>query len=144
MKTKSTKEKSPKAVKITQVEQIKTFEDACRIEDLDPKKVLPDFSDYPQQDQAAMIAHAQLVIIVRAANRVANKGKEWKPDWNNYSQDKWYPWFEMGGSAGFRFIGYDRWDSSSGVGSRLCFISQEVGTYVATQFIDLYKQYFIL
>lgn len=123
---------------------LKTFDDACKIEKLDPKKVIPDFSAYPKQDHAAMIAHAKLVIIARAANRLANGGKEWRPDWTDYNQWKHYPWFDMSrGSSGFRFNGYGRWGSDSRVGSRLCFISREVANHVGKQFVKLYKDYFL-
>lgn len=66
-------------------EKLKSFEDACKIEGLDAATVIPDFAPYPKQDHAAMIAHAKLVIIARAANRLANDGKEWKPDWGNWN-----------------------------------------------------------
>lgn len=123
---------------------IKTFEDACKVEKLDPKKVIPDFKLYPAKDKKAMIAHAKLVIIARAINRLANKGKQWKPDWSNYSQYKYYPWFEMGGSSGFRYYVCDGWCSDSYVGSRLCFISYEAGVYAGKQFTKLYKEYFVM
>ena len=123
---------------------LKTFEDACKVERLDPKKVIPDFKDYPAKDKKAMIAHAKLVIIASALNRLANNGKKWKPDWNNNQWDKYYPWFWMGGSSGFRFYVCDSWASHSSVGSRLCFISSEVGEYAGKQFIKLYKDYFVM
>jgi len=140
---KITVKKTTKA-KVTRIEQIKTFEDACRVEGLDPKQTIPDFSCFPSQDQAALSAHAQLVIIARAVNRVANKGKEWQPDWNDVNQWKYYPWFYLGGSAGFRFDDYGTWSSLSYVGSRLCFISREAATYAGQQFEGLYKQYFVM
>jgi len=126
------------------LEKIKTFEDACKYLRLDPKKVMPDFSCYPKEDHAAMIAHAKLVIIARAVNKIANKGKLWKPDWSNYNQLKYYPWFEMRGSSGFRFGGCAYWLSRSIVGSRLCFISREVAEYIGKTFEDLYKHYFTI
>ncbi|GHM98818.1 hypothetical protein WSM22_03080 [Cytophagales bacterium WSM2-2] len=125
--------------------EIKTFEDACKVERLNPKKVIPDFKVYPVNDRKAMIAHAKLVIIARALNRLANNGKTWKPDWNNEQWDKYYPWFWMnGGSSGFRFDDCDYWTSLSDVGSRLCFISREVATHAGNQFLNLYKAYFTL
>lgn len=124
--------------------EIKTFEDACKVEKLDPKKVVPDFKAYPTKDRKAMIAHAKLVIIAKALNKLANKGKAWKPDWSNYDQWKYYPWFEMGGSSGFRYHGYVSWYSRSAVGSRLCFISRDVALYAGTQFTKLYKEYFVM
>lgn len=124
--------------------EIKSFEDACKVEKLDPKKVVPDFKAYPAKDRKAMIAHAKLVIIARAANRLANKGKEWKPNWNKTSEYKYTPWFLMGGSSGFRFGGCDYWNSNSNVGSRLCFISYAVAEHVAKQFEALYKDYVVM
>ena len=123
---------------------LKTFEDACKVEKLDPKKVIPDFKLYPVKDRKAMIAHAKLVIIARALNRLANKGKQWKANWKDSSQYKYTPWFYMGGSSGFRYGGCDNWGSVSVVGSRLCFISWEVGKYAAEQFTKLYKEYFTM
>jgi hypothetical protein len=128
-----------------ELKQLKTFEDACKVEGLNSKKAIPDFSGFPKKDQKAMIAHAKLIIIVRAANRIVNKGKQWKPDWNNGLWDKWYAWFWMdGGSSGFRLSDCGVWRSGSGVGSRLCFISRETGEHVAKQFFKLYKDYFVM
>lgn len=124
---------------------VKTFEDACKVEQLDPKKVLPDFKLFPAKDRKAMIAHAKLVIICCAINRLANGGKQWKPDWDNGKWDKFYPWFWMnGGSSGFRYHDFDDWFSGSGVGSRLCYISRETADYAGKQFIKLYKEYFVM
>ncbi len=128
-------------MELMELTQLKTFEDACKIEQLDPKTVIPDFSCYPEQDRKSMIAHAKLVIIVRAANRIANGGEQWVPDFNDRDQRKYEAWFEMRGSSGFRFGDRGRWHSDSHVGSRLCFISSEVTQYVATTFIKLYNEY---
>lgn len=129
------------------LKKLKTFNDACKIEGLDPKKVIPDFSGFPKQDHAAMIAHAKLVIIARAANRLANDGIEWKPDWSNHEQWKYNVWMYHPagrGSSGFRFGDCGRWGSAPYVGSRLCYISHEVATYVGKKFETLYKEYFTL
>ena len=55
---------------------------------LDPEKVLPDFSSYPESDRLAMEAHSKLVIIAKAANQIDNDCKEWQPDWSNYDEYK--------------------------------------------------------
>lgn len=124
---------------------LKTFEDACKVEKLDPKTVIPDFSCYPEEDRKSMEAHAKLVIIVRAANRLANSGKQWIPDFTNFDERKYEAWFDLeeNGSSGFRFDGYGYWVTGSVVGSRLCFISKEVCEYVGKQFLETYKAYFI-
>src|SRR5690242_3291791 len=114
--------------------EIKSFNDACKVEHLDPKKAVPDFKGLSVKERKAMIAHAKLVIIARAINRLANNGKQWKPDWKNGQWDKYHPWFDMsGGSRGFRYDVCANWDSRSHVGSRLCFISMEVAKYAGEQ-----------
>lgn len=122
--------------------QLKSFEDACRIEGLDHTKVIPDFSCYPEKDRKSMEAHAKIVIVVRAANRLANDGQEWTPDFNNRRQWKYEIWWEKG-SSGFRFDGYEGWRTRTNCGSRLCFISSEVAEYVAKQFEALYNEYLL-
>jgi len=121
--------------------QLKTFEGACKVEGLDPKKVIPNFSCYPAQDRKSMIAHAKLVIIVRAANRLANNGELWVPDFDD-NKWKYEIWFTKG-SSGFRFLGHDLWRAASVVGSRLCFISSDVARYVGEKFIKLYNEYLL-
>ena len=126
-----------------ELNQLKTFQDACKVEGLDAKKARPDFSGYPAKDRKAMIAHAKLVIIAKAANRIANGGKPWKPDFSN-SDYKYWPWFYMDkGSSGFRFTDGANWTSHSSVGSRLCYISREVCEYVATTFLKEYREDFM-
>lgn len=125
--------------------RIKTFEDACKTLKLDSKKVIPDFSCYPEKDKKAMEAHAKFIIIVRASNKLENNGKEWTPDWSNDNEYKYYPWFDMSkGSSGFRYDAYDDWHAVTGVGSRLCFKTEELAEYTANMFIDLYKAYFLM
>lgn len=119
--------------------KIKTFEDACKVLNLDAATVIPDFSLFPEADKEAMIAHAKLIIIAKAING------DWTPDWTNGKWDKYYPWFVMGSPSGgcFSYDGYDDWLTGSGVGSRLCFETREKAIYAGKQFEDLYKVYFV-
>ena len=124
--------------------QLKTFEDACKVEGLNPEVVIGAFQGLSGSDRDPIIAFAKLLIIVRVANRLCNNGASWTPDWSNYKEYKYYPWFEMRGSSGFRFHDYDGWHSRSHVGSRLCFISREAAEYIGQQFQDLYKQFMVI
>jgi hypothetical protein len=126
--------------------KIKTFEDACEALKLDATKVIPDFSAFPKEDREAMIAHAKLVLINKALN-MQDDGTIWTPDWSNWSQRKYYPWFDMEKSSsvgGFSFDGYDGRGTGTGVGSRLCYSSSELAEYAGTQFKDLYEAYFVI
>ncbi|TDE53787.1 hypothetical protein [Flavobacterium sp. GT3P67] len=118
---------------------IKTFEDACKVLALNPENLIPDFSFFPESDKQAMIDHSKLVIIAKAING------DWVPNWKDYDQYKYYPWFEMGSSSGVGFSYRDCviWRTGSSVGSRLCFESREKAKYVGKQFEYLYKSYFV-
>lgn len=127
--------------------KIKSFEDACKVLQLDPTKVLPDFSMFPEKHQKAMTAHAKLIIIAEAINFVENDNKPWSPDWTNGQWDKYYPWFDMDDSSApscFSYFDCVFWLSNSNVGSRLCFISSEAARYAGKQFIGLYRDYFVI
>jgi len=118
---------------------IKTFEDACQKLGLNPEEFL---FTCPESfiDGKAIIAHTKLVIIAQALN------DGWVPDWDNSRQYKYYPWFDMRTSSGsgFSYYDFDGWNSDSVVGSRLCYKSHEIAQYAGEQFIDLYKEYFVI
>jgi hypothetical protein len=118
---------------------IKTFEDACKVLNLDSTTIIPDFSLFPESDKEAMIAHAKLVIIAKAING------DWLPNWNDWDQYKYYPWFNMGSPSGggFSYYDFDYWRTCSTVGSRLCFETREQAKYAGNQFEALYKSYFV-
>jgi len=112
---------------------IKTFEDACQV--LGIETTIPAFTGLSEQQQKAFIAHYKLVLIIEAIN------EGWTPDWNNDDEYKYYPWFDM--ENGFVLSDVYYFYSFTFVGSRLCFESREKAKYVATQFIELYRDYFL-
>lgn len=120
--------------------KIKTFEEACEKKGYNPETIIPDFSVFPEKHRKALTSHAKLIIITEVLNG------DWKPDWSNGKWDKFFPWFYMNTSSGslFAYFGYDFADSSSGVGSRLCFKSEALARYAGEQFNDLYRDYFLL
>jgi hypothetical protein len=124
------------------MEQIKTFEDACKVLNLDPVKVLPDVSAFPPTHQAALTAAGKLFIIADALN------EGWKPDWNDDDEYKYYPWFDLekdkNNPSGFRLFGVFCNCTDSSVGSRLCFKSRDIAEYAGTQFVDLYRDLMVI
>jgi hypothetical protein len=110
------------------MDRVKTFEDACEVLGIDVPRCLGTSDE---------IAYSKLKIIVKALN------EGWEPDWNNYDEYKWRPWFYLD-APGFRFYDslFDFSVSDSAGGSRLCFKSEELCKYAATQFIHLYRQLF--
>ena len=112
-------------------DRVKNFLDACEITGADPYD-----NKYVNGDEDA-IAYEKLKVIVSALN------EGWKPNWNDDYQRKWYPWFYMN-KPGFRFYDSTFDFTYTYVGSRLCFKSEELSTYAAKQFLDIYKDYFTI
>lgn len=121
---------------------IKTFEDACQVKNLDPLKIIPDATVFPEPHQKALTAIAKLIVITDALN------EDWKPDWQDNDQYKYYPWFDIekdkNNPSGFRFGSVGYYFATSIVGSRLCFKNEELAQYAGEQFIDLYKDFMVI
>lgn len=90
----------------------------------------------------ALIALNQLFTIAEAWN----KEDGFVPDFSDWEQDKWFPWFKYDkDAAGFVCA---LTDSSlalanANFGSRLCFKSSERAAQFGKQFIDLYNKVFL-
>ena len=90
----------------------------------------------------ALIALNQLFTIAEAWN----KEDEFVPDFSDWGQGKWFPWFKYDkDAAGFVFAYTARTPSSAGAnfGSRLCFKSSERAAQFGKQFADLYNKVFL-
>lgn len=126
-----------KPKKIT--ERIKTIDDALNVlggndQDALAYEILSNTVGIP----CHVIAHQGAIVFAKALN------EGWTPDWSNHSEVKYYPYFEMRGSSGFRFHGYDHWAANSNVGSRLCFKSRELAEYAGKQFQHIYKSFMVI
>ena len=117
----------------TTTKKIKSFEEACAAQGLDATTVLP----YPtpeNADQENTNAFVKLKIIAKALRG------DWEPDWKNYDQRKWFPYFEANDAGfGFSYTYFDGWGTGTFVGSRLCFPSSELAEYAGKKFIDIYN-----
>lgn len=129
MKKKLIEEFGEEITKQNDFENIKTFEDACKVIGIKPESVCSK-TDLP--DEAA---YKKLKVIAKAVNG------GWMPDWNNTNQQKWFPWFKLSSGFGFSLSYYYYGYTYTNAGSRLCFESEEKSTYCAQQFIDLYKEF---
>jgi hypothetical protein len=125
------------STKIT--DRVKTFEDACIVLEIDPADVLHSaHSDFLKPHIDSVNAYCKIIVISKALN------EGWIPDWNDEDQYKYYPWFYFHSPSGFRLNGVYYHYSYSGVGSRLCFKSRELAEYAATQFQNIYEQFFTI
>lgn len=124
------------------MKHIQTFEEACKELGIEP--VLPVVTGLPEKHQKAIIAHYKLVIIAEAINN------GWQPDWSNYNQWKYYPWFDVEANAenpagsGLSYYDFGYLRSITCVGSRLCYESSEAAEYAGKTFKELYEEYFLI
>jgi hypothetical protein len=68
---------------------------------------------------------------------------DWEPDWENLSQNKWFPVFYWSPGVGFVFSysGYDFGNADTYSGSRLCFPNKEQADHFGKQFIEIHRKY---
>ena len=107
------------------------LEDVARlVTDINPKHI------------EALIALNKLFTIAQAWN----KEDGFVPDFSDWEQDKWFPWFVYDKyAAGFVYAGTDYAPTyaNAAFGYRLCFKSHERAKQFCEQFIDLYNKVFL-
>ena len=129
--------KSTQKTPVFDFRTIKTFEDACTKENIDPT-ALPDVSMIPKEFRKPIINAYKLLIIFKAIN------DGWRPDWSKLSQYKYFPWYRVLSSGfGFSYSGYLCAYSHTCVGSRLCTDTSEKALYIAEQFKAEYQEFFL-
>ena len=117
----------PELKPISIIDRVKTYEDALKVLRRDH---FDENNLYPRE-----IARRKLEIIIEALN------EGWKPNLEDYSQLKWYPYF-YGSHAGLGFshANHSPAYAAATVGVRLCCRSEEIANYAGQQFFDLYKE----
>lgn len=121
-------------------ERIKTVEDAFNALTEDELKELTGCPNYEQfaELEGELPEYAYNYMIACVVAKALNEG--WTPDWDNSSEYKYYPWFNMSPSVGFSFGGFAIVDAYSTVGSLLCFKSRKLSDYAGKQFLDVYEK----
>lgn len=111
--------------------KVAQFEDVARlVTDINPKHL------------EALIALNELFTIAQAWN----KEDGFVPDFSDWNQDKWFPWFKYDkDAAGFVFANapYAPSGSFASFGSRLCFKSSARAAQFGKQFAHLYNKVFL-
>ena len=122
------------------IERIKSIDDAINElgeddEDVKALRVIENLS-IPKH----IISQLQSIIIAKALNEV------WVPDWNDSSQYKYFPYFDMESSSAGGFVcnDYGSRGTYAAVGSRLCFKSRELAEYAGKQFKGIYEEYYVI
>ncbi len=116
------------------MERIKTVADLLADNNIDQEQFDEQLEHFSDDEKAYWI--------IKLLVKTLNQG--WVPDWSNSNELKYYPYFEMQGSSGFRFCVCDGWGSGSYVGSRLCYKSRALAEYAGKTFTSTYKQLMII
>lgn len=130
---------------------IKTIEAAfaAQKDKLDLSK-LPDLSSLPAKFARGMNALLKLQVITEAINNDDPAEPEWKADYNNSDQEKWFPWYQGGAAdgtgSGFSFgvTGCDWTDSGAGGGARLALKDEDRVNHMNEHFQELYKELYLI
>ena len=121
----------------------KTIRDAFEATNRNPD-LLPDVSMLPEKDRH-IIDYYNLTVVTEAINQESNGGKPWKPNYNDFNEKKWEIWFGIEADekhpsgVGFSDSVTFCERTGTGVGSRLCFHSEEALRYAVKKFEKLYE-----
>lgn len=100
------------------------------------------FVDFNPKHVGALIALNKLFTIAQAWN----KEDGFVPDFSDWEQDKWFPWFKYDKDAA-RFVFAHAYNipvhAVAFDGSRLCFKSSARAVQFGKQFVDLYNEVFL-
>lgn len=117
-------------------DHVKSYEDACRVLDVEPMDEQAMTSAGFRADE---IARRKLETITAALN------EGWKPDWNDRRQAKYVPWFwieprpdQTPAGLAYASTNHAPTHTDAHIGSRLCFKNAAVARYAANQFTELY------
>jgi hypothetical protein len=123
-------------------ELVKSFEEALDIlESRSPgiKEEFEAISQLKTRYSRRIINEFKLMIIIE----VLNEG--WIPDWKNFSQRKWYPWFYIDSTGAIAGLGYvssihAASYTNASLGSWLCCKSEKLAEYAGRTFLPLYNE----
>lgn len=99
-------------------------------------------SDINPMHIEALIALNELFTIAQAWN----KEDGFVPDFSDWNQDKWFPWFKYDKDAAGFVYAYTKGTptvANANIGSRLCFKTPERAEQFGKQFVDIYNKVFL-
>lgn len=107
-----------------------------------PKFIARFISDINPKHIDALVALNKLFTIAQAWN----KEDGFVPDFSDWNQDKWFPWFKYDKDVA-EFVCTDTINAataaSAHLGSHLCFKTSERAAQFGKQFVDLYNEVFL-
>ena len=116
-------------------QQIKSFEDACKAENLDAASLREIWAQLGLTKDE--LAYKMLKVFIKAING------DWKPNWSDGTW-KYYAWFRVNAAgSGFSLSCYDCANANTNVGSRLCFESADQALHAAKYGEQMYIDFLL-
>ena len=148
-------------IEVDVAEAIDTFDAACNYLNLKPgttfhvtnNVITLDSEDQQCYDILFKYINPHHLKAIAALNQLFtiaeawNKEDDFTPDFSDWEQEKWFPWFVYDkDAAGFvcAYTNYAPADASATIGSRLCFKSSERAEQFGKRFTRLYNEVFTL
>src|ERR1035437_5584293 len=117
------------------IDRIKTFKDACEDQGIDPGTAVP-YPNPGNDHEEAVNGVAQIFIIAKSLNG------DWKANFKNTSQYKYYPWFKDSGSgSGLSYFVCVRWRTDTAFGGCPFFSCGGNGEDGGKQNISIYNKF---
>lgn len=131
---------------------IKTIEQALERhpDQIDLAKTKEGLAHLPGKFVRGMLALLTLQAIIYVVNNDDPDVPEWKADYNNEDQYKWFPWYRGGAAdasgSGFRFDDANcDWSATDACGgARLALKDEERAEHMNEYFSDLYKDLYLI
>lgn len=135
-------ESARKSLGLRPLKEISEVRTVFAFPDKIPEDILIFLNELIPHHLNALIALNELFTLAEAWN----KEDGFVPDFSDWEQDKWFPWFKYDkDAAGFVYVNTGNAPTGAGadIGSRLCFKSSARAAQFGKQFADLYNEFFL-
>ena len=116
-----------KLIEEVDCQEIKTMSDVYRVNGITKLTTPPETKERYYED---------LILVAKALNG------NWKPDWNDMNENKWFPYFNYFSALRFSYTNaictFEL--TGSDIGSRLCFKNEQIAEYAGKTFIEQYEK----
>lgn len=124
-------------VKKIEYNDLKTFKDACIINGLNHKNIMPDFANYPKKYHKAMLAKCKLLIIIQASKFLNVEQELGYDDRFMYCRPRFYM---PTSTTQFKYKSYDSFIMKT---FNSYFNSEHIMQYISNQFSNTFRDYLV-
>ena len=118
-------ENESKLIEEVDYQEIKTMSDVYRVNGITKLTTLPETKERYYED---------LILVAKSFNG------NWKPDWNDIFENKWYPYFQFSSMFCFSHSDFDCYFADASIGSYICFKNKQISDYVGKTFLEQFEK----